>query len=140
MRKLATTFSSTTLRVTSSGGASVQVRVCLRRFTNNLFMVSVGLSAGVLIPAVRVEKDMHAREDIEWRFHNNIFSGMKTAIDNGTSQDLPITHNLFHNIGMDFVNQAGSGVGNDLDFWELLADGANNNIARRTATRRRSEW
>ena len=29
---------------------------------------------------------------------------------------------------MDFVNQGGSGTGNDLAFWELLADGANNNI------------
>ena len=110
----------------SSGASSVQVKVS-STFTNNLFMVSVGLSAG-LIPAVRVETDMHAREDPENRFHNNIFSGMKTAIDNSTSRDLPITHNLFHNIGTNFVNQGGSGTGNDLAFWELLADGANNNI------------
>ena len=91
------------------------------RFTNNLFMVSDGLSEAASIPAVRVE-------DPEVRFHNNIFSGMNTAIYIEGTFDLPITHNLFHNIGTDFVSQGGSGVGNDLDFWELLADGANNNI------------
>ena len=89
-------------------------------FTNNLFMVSDELSAGMSEAAVQVSK--------ECSFHNNIFSGMKTAIYIDGAFDLPITHNLFHNIGTDFVNQAGSGVGNDLAFWELLADGANNNI------------
>ena len=54
---------------------------------------------------------------------------MKTAIYIGDVRDLPITHNLFHNIGTDFVNEGGVGVGNDLAFWELLANGANNNIA-----------
>ncbi|MCY3742208.1 MAG: cohesin domain-containing protein [Candidatus Poribacteria bacterium] len=87
------------------------------RFTNNLFMVADGLSAAASIPAVFVNIPGS-------RFHNNIFSGMKTAISIGGDLDLPITHNLFHNIGMDFVNS----VGNDLAFWELLADGANNNI------------
>ena len=108
----------------SSDGSSVHVKVPLSRFTNNLFMVSDGLSEGALISAVKVEES-------ECRFHNNIFSGMKTAIYNLTPDDLPIsiTHNLFHNIGMDFVNQGGAGVGDDLEFWELLADGANNNIA-----------
>ncbi len=93
-------------------------------FTNNLFMVSDGLSAAASIPAVKVFEEYNP----ECRFHNNIFSGMKTAIYIEGDLDLPITHNLFHNIGMDFVNQGGSGVGNDLAFWELLADGANNNI------------
>ena len=92
------------------------------RFTNNLFMVSA-LSAAVSIPAIQVMR--YGEYYPECRFHNNIFSGMRTAIHIEASLDLPITHNLFHNIGTDFVN----GAGNDLDFWELLADGANNNIA-----------
>ena len=90
-------------------------------FTNNLFMVSDGLSAAASMPAVTVNIPGS-------RFHNNIFSGMKTAIHIKASLDLPITHNLFHNIGTDFVSRGGSGSGNDLAFWELLADGANNNI------------
>ena len=90
-------------------------------FMNNLFMVADGLSAAASIPAVKVRNP-------EWRFHNNIFSGMTTAIHIEGTFDLPITHNLFHNIGADFVSQGGAGVGNDLAFWELLADGANNNI------------
>ena len=104
-----------------NGGASVKTQIP-SRFTNNLFIVSDGLSAAASIPAVIVENPGS-------RFHNNIFSGMKTAIYIKESWDLPITHNLFHNIGMDFVSQGGAGVGNDLAFWELLADGANNNIA-----------
>ena len=103
------------------GGASVTTGMP-STFTNNLFIVSDGLSAAASIPAVIVENPGS-------RFHNNIFSGMKTAIYIKESWDLPITHNLFHNIGMDFVSQGGAGVGNDLAFWELLADGANNNIA-----------
>ena len=106
---------------TSSGDGSAVYTVFLSHFTNNLFMVSDGLSEAASIPAVRVENP-------DCRFHNNIFSGMKTAIYTEKVWDLPITHNLFHNIGMDFVSQGGAGVGNDLAFWELLADGANNNI------------
>ncbi len=102
-------------------GSSVWSHADRSHFTNNLFMVSDELSAGMSEAAVWVSK--------ECSFHNNIFSGMKTAIYIDGDFDVLITHNLFHNIGMDFVNQAGSGVGNDLDFWELLADGANNNIA-----------
>ena len=94
----------------------------LANFTNNLFMVADDLSEAASMPAVNVKNP-------GCRFHNNIFSGMTTAIYIEGTFDLPITHNLFHNIGMDFVNQGGAGVGNDLDFWELLADGANNNIA-----------
>ena len=102
-------------------GASVRTGMP-SHFTNNLFMASDGLSAAASIPAVKVLSP-------ECRFHNNIFSGMKTAIYIAGTFDLPITHNLFHNIGMDFVSQGGVGVGDDLAFWELLADGANNNIA-----------
>ena len=102
---------------TSSSVGSMVYTEFPARFTNNLFMVPA-LSAGVSIPAVTVKNP-------ECRFHNNIFSGMKTAIHVEGSVDLPITHNLFHNIGTDFV----TGGGNDLAFWELLADGANNNIA-----------
>ena len=101
----------------TAGNSSAVYTELPARFTNNLFMVPA-LSAGVSIPAVTVKNP-------ECRFHNNIFSGMKTAIHVEGSVDLPITHNLFHNIGTDFV----TGGGNDLAFWELLADGANNNIA-----------
>ena len=62
------------------------------------------------------------------RFHNNIFSGMKTAIYTEGTFDLPITHNLFHDIKQDIVNQAGSGLGNDLGFWELFAANASDNL------------
>ena len=104
----------------SSGGFAVCAKVPAV-FANNLFMVVDELSEGVSLPAVGVFNP-------SIRFHNNIFSGMETAIYTEVP-DLPITHNLFHNIGLDFVNQDGSGVGDDLDFWELFADGASNNIA-----------
>ena len=66
----------------------------------------------------------------ECRFHNNIFVGMHTAIHTDDIYDLPITHNIFYNIGQDIVSQAGSSLGNDLEFWELLlAENANNNLA-----------
>ena len=103
----------------SSGGFAVYAKVPAV-FANNLFMVVDELSEGVSLPAVGVFNP-------SIRFHNNIFSGMETAIYTEIP-DLPITHNLFHNIGIDFVNQDGSGVGDDLDFWELFADGASNNI------------
>ena len=104
----------------SSGGFAVHAKGPAV-FANNLFMVVDGLSEGVSLPAVGVFNP-------SIRFHNNIFSGMETAIYTEVP-DLPITHNLFHNIGLHFVNQDGSGVGDDVDFWELLADGASNNIA-----------
>ena len=107
---------------TQNKGESVYIHLGSAHFTNNLFMISDALSAGTSAVLVSSVPGAYAS------FHNNIFSGMNTAIYNGTSHDLPITHNLFHNIGTDFVNQAGSGTGNDLDFWELLADGASNNI------------
>ena len=53
---------------------------------------------------------------------------MQTAIYIEGTFDLPITHNLFHDIKTGFVNQGGSGVGDDLTFWELLSDGATNNL------------
>ena len=97
-------------------------------FENNLFMVVDGLSGGVPIPAVGMFLEPnYAFKEPEVGLYNNIFSGMRTAIYTQIP-NLPITHNLFHNIGLDFVNQNGSGVGNDLDFWELLADSASNNI------------
>ena len=91
------------------------------RFTNNLFMVSDELSVGVEGAVVHLSSP-------ECRFHNNIFSGMKTAIYTGGTFDLPITHNLFHDIKQDIVNQAGSGLGNDLGFWELFAANASDNL------------
>ena len=65
----------------------------------------------------------------ESRFHNNIFTGMHTAIYTEGAYDLPITHNIFYNIGQDIVSQAGSSLGNDLAFWELLSENAGNNLA-----------
>ena len=88
------------------------------RFTNNLFMVSDELSEGTVV---------HLSSP-GCRFHNNIFSGMKTAIYTEGTFDLPITHNLFHDIKQDIVNQAGSGLGNDLGFWELFAANASDNL------------
>ena len=91
------------------------------RFTNNLFMVSDELSVGAEGAVVHLNSP-------GCRFHNNIFSGMKTAIYTGGTFDLPITHNLFHDIKQDIVNQAGSGLGNDLGFWELFAANASDNL------------
>ena len=64
----------------------------------------------------------------ETRFHNNIFSGLQTAIFTEGALDLPITHNLFHNIENAFVNQGGNNLGNDLLFWELLSENAMDNL------------
>ena len=97
-------------------------------YANNLFTVVDGLSEGVPVPAVGMFFNSGNPSSLEMGLHNNIFSGMETAIYTEVP-DLPITHNLFHNIGLDFVNQDGSGVGDDVEFWELLADDASNNIA-----------
>ncbi len=89
---------------------------------NNLFMISDELSGGISEGAtVWVNSP-------ETRFHNNIFSGLKTAIFKEGTLDLPITHNLFHNIEKRFVNQGGNDLGNDLLFWELLAENAMDNL------------
>ena len=91
-------------------------------FMNNLFMISDELSEGV--------SDAHTIwvSSPECRFHNNIFSGLKIAIYTDGTFDLPITHNLFHNVKVDFVEQAGNNLGNDLLFWELVAVNATNNL------------
>ena len=91
-------------------------------FMNNLFMISDELSEGV--------SSAHTIwvSSPECRFHNNIFSGVKTAIYTQGTFDLPITHNLFHNVKIDFVEQAGNNLGNDLLFWELVAVNATNNL------------
>ena len=65
----------------------------------------------------------------ESRFHNNIFAGMHVAIAIDGTYNLPITHNIFYNIGRDIVSQAGGGLGNDLEFWESFAENASNNLA-----------
>ena len=96
-------------------------------YTNNLFTVVDGLVEAISVPAVGMF-NFRDLSSPEVGLHNNIFSGMETAIYTEIP-DLPITYNLFHNIGLDLVNQDGSGVGNDVAFWELLADGASNNIA-----------
>ena len=91
-------------------------------FMNNLFMISDELSEGISgAHTVWVNSP-------ECQFHNNIFSGVKTAIYTAGTFDLPITHNLFHNIRVDFVEQAGNNFGNDLLFWELVAVNATDNL------------
>ena len=65
----------------------------------------------------------------ESRFHNNIFVGMHIAINLDGAYDIPITHNIFHNIGQDIVSQGGGGLGNDVAFWELFAENASDNLA-----------
>ena len=91
-------------------------------FINNLFMVPDESTAVESAPAVWLDSP-------GCRFHNNIFAGMQTAIYVEGTDTLPITHNIFYSIGKDIVSQAGSGLGNDLELWELLAGNATNNIA-----------
>ena len=91
-------------------------------FINNLFMISDELSEGVSgTPVIWLNSP-------QCRFHNNIFTGMKHVIYIDGTFEIPITHNLFHNIKTTFVSQGGSDVGNDLVFWELLSDGATDNL------------
>ena len=92
------------------------------RILNNLFMISDELSGGISEGATVWVNSA------ETRFHNNIFSGLKTAIFTEGTLDLPITHNLFHNIEKSFVNQGGNDLGNELLFWELLAENAMDNL------------
>ena len=93
-------------------------------FINNLFMISDELSVGITGDAATLEVTSP-----ECRFHNNIFAGVKMAIRIWeTPLDLPITHNLFHDIKEGFVTQLGNNLGNDLVFWELLAQNANSNL------------
>ncbi len=91
-------------------------------FMNNLFMISDELSEGVSAAHTIWVSSPNCQ------FHNNIFSGVKTTIYTNGTFDLPITHNLFHNIRVDFVEQAGNNLGNDLLFWELVAVNATNNL------------
>ncbi len=91
--------------------------------TNNVFMTtSDELSEGKYKPHIWLSSP-------ESRLHNNIFTGMHVAIYIDGASDLPITHNIFHNIRQDIVTKGGGGLGNDLAFWELLAENANNNLA-----------
>ena len=95
-------------------------------FKNNLFMIK---DADFVIEGTDSAGGTVWVGSPECRFHNNIFSGMQTAIYTGGVFDLPITYYLFHDIGLNIVSQAGSGVGNDVDFWELLATNASDNIS-----------
>ena len=104
-----------------SGGNSIATGH-VTHFINNLFMISDELSEGVSSAhTIQVSSP-------ECRFHNNIFSGVKTAIYTPGAFDLPITHNLFHNVKVDFVEQAGNNLGNDLSFWEFVAGNATDNL------------
>ena len=107
---------------TSSETGNAVVTRHATHFMNNLFMISDELSEGVSgTHTIWVSSS-------KCRFHNNIFSGVKTAIYTEGTFDLPITHNFFHNVRVDFVDQAGNNLGNDLLFWELLAVNATNNL------------
>ena len=103
-------------------GGSVIARYATH-FTNNLFMISDKLSEGVVSQGAAIWVNSP-----ECRFHNNIFSGVQTAIVTEGTLDLPITHNLFHNIKVDFVESAGNNLGTDLAFWELVAVNASDNL------------
>ena len=114
-------FNNTTRATARETGGSVVTRHATH-FMNNLFMISDELSEGVSgAPTIWVSSP-------QCRFHNNIFSGVKTAIYTDGTFDLPITHNLFHDVKADFVEQAGNNLGNDLLFWELVAVNATNNL------------
>ena len=107
---------------TSSGTGNSVVTRHATHFVNNLFMISDELSEGVSgAHTIWVNSP-------ECRFHNNIFTSVKTAIYTEGTLDLPITHNLFHNVKIDFVEQAGNNLGNELSFWELVADNAMDNL------------
>ena len=107
---------------TSTGTGNSVVTRHATHFVNNLFMISDELSEGV--------SGAHTvwLNSPECRFHNNIFTGVKTAIYTEGTLDLPITHNLFHNVKIDFVEQAGNNLGNDLLFWEIVATNATDNL------------
>ena len=102
--------------------SSVRVENRPVHFINNLFMVPDESTAVESAPAIWLNSP-------ECRFHNNIFAGMQTAIYVDGTDSIPITHNIFYSIGKDIVSQAGSGLGNDLELWELLAGNASNNLA-----------
>ena len=107
---------------TANGTGNSVVTKHATHFMNNLFMISDELSEGVSgTHTIWVNSP-------ECRFHNNIFSGVKTAIYTDGTFNLPITHNLFDNIRVDFVDQAGNNLGNDLLFWELVAGNAMDNL------------
>ncbi len=107
---------------TGNNANSVHIAEATVHFINNLFMISDELSEGVSSAHTIWVNSPNCR------FHNNIFSGVKTAIYTDGTFDLPITHNLFHNIRVDFVEQAGNNLGNDLLFWELVAVNATDNL------------
>ena len=107
---------------TGNKANSVYIESATTHLLNNLFVISDELTRGVSdAPTVRVDSP-------NCRFHNNIFTGVKTAIYTEGTFDLPITHNLFHNVKVDFVEQAGNNLGNDLLFWELVAVNATDNF------------
>ena len=103
---------------TNTDGSSV-ITGHATHFMNNLFVIDTLPENKMGLFTVQINSP-------ECRFHNNIFSGVRTAIY--TPFDLPITHNLFHNVKISFVNQVGSELGNDLEFWELFAVDATNNL------------
>ena len=98
---------------------------------NNLFMMtSDEPENGKSKPHIRLSPpDIGQQLMPECRFHNNIFAGMHVAIYTDSAYNLPITHNIFYNIGQDIVSQGGGGLGNDLEFWESFAENASNNLA-----------
>ncbi|MCY3742210.1 MAG: dockerin type I domain-containing protein [Candidatus Poribacteria bacterium] len=103
-------------------GVTLMARVPVH-IINNVFMTTADeLSEGKYKPHIWLASP-------ESRLHNNIFDGMHVAIYIDGASALPITHNIFHDIRQDIVSQGGGGLGNDVAFWELLAENASNNLA-----------
>ena len=105
----------------ASGVSSVHMTNGPAHFINNLFMTTLESTEEEFPPTIKIDSP-------GCRFHNNIFVGMQTAIYVEGTDTVPITHNIFYSIGRDIVSQAGSGYGNDLELWELLAGNASNNL------------
>lgn len=98
-------------------------------FKNNLFLtwLSPGKNIGEITKDVGRGAAVYVGSP-DCEFHNNIFMGLEIAIYTEDVFDLPITHNLFHDIKRDIVNSAGSGSGNDVFFYDLVTGNAENNI------------
>ena len=107
---------------TSRGDSNSVGTLQATHFMNNLFMISDELSEGV-----SGARTVYVTSP-ECRFHNNIFTGVRTAIYTQGTFDLPITHNLFHDIKVAFVESEADNLGIDLAFWELFAVNASDNL------------
>ena len=102
---------------------------CPTIFKNNLFMTLLPPEAVTTVLPEDIGRSTTIQlSSPDCRFYNNIFVGMEIAIYTTAVFDLPITHNLFHGIKRDIVNSAGSGSGNDVFFYDLVAGNASDNL------------